>query len=150
MFEIRLATKEDMDDILAMGVDMYNESPYATVKPPNLTSFRSYAEELIDNHYFLLALKNGEVIGMAASYIAALPMNADILLASEVLFYVAPEARGSSAAMRLAMALEDAVKAGDEVDAYTFSAMSSSPPVVDKLFRRLGYKPVETAYIREA
>jgi N-acetylglutamate synthase-like GNAT family acetyltransferase len=150
MLDIRLATLEDMDDILAMGVEMYEESPYAAIRPVDLDSFRRYAEDLIANHYFLVALKNGEAVGMAASYIATLPIHCDIMVAAEVVFYVRPAFRGSSAAVRLAMELEDVVRKAEDVDVYTFSAMASSPPVVDKLFRRMGYKPIETAYIKEA
>jgi GNAT superfamily N-acetyltransferase len=150
VLNVRAATTEDMDDIVAMGLDMYEESPYADLKAASEDSFRLYAADLIAHHYFLLALKNDEVIGMAASYIAPLPVNMDILVASEVVFYVKPEHRGTSAAVRLAIALEDAVRQQEDVDVYTFSAMTSSPPVVDKLFRRLGYQPIETAYIKEA
>lgn len=148
MFDIRQATKEDLPDIMEMGEKFYNESPYAALKPFNYKGMEAYAIQLINDHHFLIALKNEEAVGMAAAYMAFLPINPDLFVSSEVVFWVNPEHRGSSLAIRLMGALEKAV-GEEEPDACFMSAMSSSPAVTDKLYKKMGYEPTETAYMRK-
>lgn len=149
MFEIRQATQADVAGIVKMGAAFYEESPYASVKPYNLAGAEEFAKDLVDNHYYLVALKNGEYVGMAAAMISLVPINPDILAASEVVFWVAPAHRGTSVAIRLAQALEEAILNSEDVDVLVMSKLASSPAVVDKLYRKMGYRPTETAYMRE-
>lgn len=149
MCNIRIATQDDLDAIMEMGEKFYNESPYAEVKPFNYKGMEDYAKELIDNHYMLLAEKEDGAVGMAASYITNMPINPDIFVATEVVFWVDPEYRGTSVAIRLMLALEDAVNT-EEPDVKFMSALSTSPPVTERLYNKLGYHRVETAYMKGA
>jgi GNAT superfamily N-acetyltransferase len=149
MFDIRPATEDDLDVVMDMGEKFYNESPYSDVKPFNYKGMRAYALQLIEDHHLLIALKNGEAVGMAASYMAFLPINPDIFVSSEVVFWVEPEHRGSSLAIRLMGELEKAVGV-EEPDVMFMSSLSTSPPVTDKLYKKMGYIPTETAYMRNS
>lgn len=148
MFDIRRATEDDIPCIMEMGEKFYNESPYAALKPFNYKGMEAYAKMLVKDHFFLIALKNEEPVGMAASYMAFLPINPDLFVSSEVVFWVSPECRGSSLAIRLMGALEATIEEV-EPDVSFMSAMSSSPAVTDKLYKKMGYFPTETAYMRK-
>jgi ribosomal protein S18 acetylase RimI-like enzyme len=149
MCNIRMATLEDLPSIMEMGEKFYAESPYSQIKPFNYDGMAVYAKSLIEDHYMLLATKDEEPVGMAASYMTPLPINPDIYIATEVVFWVDPEYRGTSIAIRLMLALEDAVDT-EAPDAKFMSSLSTSPPVTHKLYKKLGYDVVETAYMKGA
>lgn len=101
--KIRFATQQDIPAILALGSQMAAESRFRCY-PLNPAKMADTARAMIQHPAratILLAERtDGEIVGMLAGYIVDL-FFADVLSAQDRVFFVKPEARGSSAAMKL-------------------------------------------------
>lgn len=103
MLEVRRMVTSDVDDVeRLLGRRMRNETAYRSVDY-NIDKARAY---LRNCHFGAIALLNNEPIGMFTGCVTPYFFGND-LIASEELWYVVPEHRSSSAALRLLRMFED-------------------------------------------
>src|SRR5688500_2460239 len=103
---IRFATSQDIPAILALGEVMVAASRFRA-HGLNREKTAKVLEAMVGQpaHATILLATNsaGEVVGMLAGYISDF-FFCDVLVAQDRFFFVRPEARGSSAAMKLLQA----------------------------------------------
>lgn len=104
--KIHLSELTDIDDIMALGARMHQESRFR-IYPAHVDKSRASIEKLINNPLVgcvLLARNHaGIAVGMLAGYVVDYFFS-DALVAQDSYFFVAPEYRGSSAALKLLIA----------------------------------------------
>lgn len=137
--EIRKATIDDLPELIRLGRAMHEESPrfrdwaFADEKAAAL------AQNIVGGAGLaLVAVKDGEVIGMLASVVAEhffsyAPYAADLVV------YVTPAHRGSSACYRMVRQWDQACS---EVVVESVLGISTdvAPERTRKLYEKLGYK----------
>ena len=87
-----------------------------------------------------------EPAGFIAGMVAPHWMNPDVQVLTELLWWVAPDYRGSSAAARLLRSFVDYGKANAE---WTLCTIGKETPVNPRSFERLGLAPIEATYLLE-
>lgn len=148
-YNLRLATEQDIDVLLELGKAFYEESPFPAYAEWDEDSASLHIFHVIDSGVIILAEKaeTSEIVGMVGLLCTPWPYNGNKMLATEVAFYIRPENRGTN----LAVAMKECAEAAAELEGCSMMSLmtlSSSPPVVDKMYRRAGFQPTETAYLK--
>ena len=139
----REATKADIQKIVDMGARFIGETGYKTQIPQNPVKMRCLVEQLIDaeNGLLLVHERNGAVDGMIGVMAFEHPMSGE-MVASEMFWWVEPEARGSGVKLlRLA-------EAWAHTRGATKMMMIAPTDKVGEFYERVGYERVETTYQR--
>jgi GNAT superfamily N-acetyltransferase len=141
---IRLATPDDIGQIAVLGERFISESHYHRLIGINSDALRSVAEMLIREDHGLLLVDEfyGELAGMIGCIATIHPTSWEPV-ASELFWYVPPEARGGG--IKLLFAAE---KWAREFGCAR-CIMVSPNERVGALYERLGYELLETQYIKE-
>jgi N-acetylglutamate synthase-like GNAT family acetyltransferase len=144
---IRDADKSDIPFIVAEGIKFLKHHPCKFEQSLDIDHLNALAENLITNHTLLVAEQEGQLVGMIAGILVPNIYNKDYIGLQEMFWWVVEEARTSSAAIRLYGAFEERAK-DLEVD---FISMVSTvyTPTLENYYKKQGYKPVETSYIKE-
>lgn len=104
--KVRFATLEDIPLILDMGEAMVAESrfqPYGLNREKTASVLVSMIGQPKHSTILLAERGDGETVGMLAGYVVDF-FFCDALIAQDRFFFVKPEARGSSAAVKLLLA----------------------------------------------
>ena len=110
----------------------------------------SYSETLLgtlmrDQYLSVATLDDGTPVGLIAGALVAHPYNPELLIVSELWWWVTPEARGSRAGMML---LADLERWADAHDAPLSLTMETNTALNDRHLTKRGYVPVERQFIR--
>ena len=137
---MRLATIDDMDEILRMGksfADALNE-------PSDIDSIEDTAINLIDDDIGVLLI---EEHAMAGALVVPNFFDMNRLIATELFWWVDKEARGNGAGKRLLNGLESWArsKGAERLSMIAMDSLSD----VGKLYERAGYCKFETSYLRK-
>ena len=76
-------------------------------------------------------------------------LNPEILVVQELGWWVEPEYRGTTFAVRMLRAFEKEAKALGAEKVFMLSLEALSPDVLDKMYNKLGYMKLENIYIKE-
>lgn len=139
---IRRALPEDMDRLIEMGQRFVAETEYAGLikaDPERITETVMRIATNPDGAIFVSG--NGSVTGMIAMLIYEHPFSGE-RMASEMAWWVEPEARGSG--VKLLRAAEEWARERGAVAVQ----MVAPTERVGALYSRLGYKAFETSYQR--
>lgn len=139
---IREATTADVDALVAMG-ERFLGSVYARKIHANADALRALSVGLLasPDAVIYVAELAGAVVGMMGLMRYTHPMSGE-LTASEVMWWVDPERRGSG--VRLFRVGEAwATQSG-----VTVIQMIAPSPEVERFYERVGYEPVERTYQR--
>jgi GNAT superfamily N-acetyltransferase len=145
---IRVATKDDLPDLLSLCRSFYNSSEWARDTAfeedaafPNLWGL------VVGPQSTIIVIEDaGKVVGACAVQIAPMPWTFD-LVATEVFWYVLPEARRTPASLELFVAAETwARDHGAKV--MLMGALVTSPPKVRMMYENAGYRESQTAFIK--
>lgn len=137
-----------MPDLLAMAQEFYPVSGYDRLAPFCEDATRVLIGMLMGHGILLVAEDVGRrVVGMVGLMIGPGLCNHTIRMAHEVVWWVKPEARRTSAAVALLRAVEPAARAQGCV-AVQMIHLTNSPPQAALLYRRMGYALTETAYTK--
>jgi GNAT superfamily N-acetyltransferase len=143
---IRHATEADLDQIVAMGLEflatVYGQKLPAPPDPARLKATATWLLEDATTRALLVVERHGQLAGMFGIHVHEHPMLAQ-RIASELFWWVNADRRGKFDGMRLlAAAREWAMAAGA-------SALHMVAPDygIERLYERLGYHKVESAYI---
>jgi len=141
---IRVANRSDVLAIVRMGLRFAGGeyAPWIEATPEALASF---AERLIgsDDATIFLAESDGAVMGMLAVMVYPHPMSG-ARVASELCWWIEPEARGGRTALRLVRAAEQWAV---DHDARVLQMIAPTARV-GEFYEALGYGRVETTYQR--
>lgn len=146
--EIRKATLADVPVIVAMSARFYPTTHYADWCEMDEASVAELASMLINDHVFLVAEADGRLIGMVGVFVAPFLFNRNRNFASEVVWWVAPEARGGRAAYALLSAIEEPCREFG-ADRIQMVHMPNSPPQAAALYERAGYSRSEISYTKD-
>lgn len=142
---IRPATSADRTAVLLMTVRFISDTSYAALVTPNVAAIGALFDYLAPlGGVFVAVHPMAGVVGMFVAVVQPHLLSGE-LAGNEVAWWVNPEHRGSTAAMRLLNAGERwAVAQG----ARTFALVAPADSQVGRLYERRGYHPVETAWQR--
>ncbi len=140
MANIREATEADFPAMLAMGENMHNESPRYRVHNFSLSKSIGMLRSMEENQacLMLIAEDDGKPVGMLLGYMSEHTF-CDGLTANELVVYVTPEARGSSAATRLIRRLEEWGKARGVSEVVLGISTEVDADRTAQFYQRLGY-----------
>ena len=107
--KIRMATPDDAEKILAVYAPYILETGITfEYEVPTVEAFRGRIENVLKKHPYLVAERNGEIIGY--SYANPLGERAAFSRAAETVLYVKKDARGEKIGSRLYGTLEEILK----------------------------------------
>lgn len=144
---IRQATKADTDQIVKLSLAFYPTTDYVKFAPVNEDSIRTLTDALIENGVVLVAVLEDEIVGVVGLVLTPFPFNQDIIGAYEIVFYVTPEAQGMGVGQELLAAVDPVCR---EAGATLIQMvhLNTSPPLVAKLYEKLGYRYSESCYTK--
>lgn len=145
MAKVRYARYEDIPALVRLGRAMHAESPryrdcnFDERKIENEARFAIEGGGLLgEPRVLFVAEHNGELVGMFAGYLTHHWFGNDAI-ASDQVFYVAPEHRGSFAAVRLLDAFEAWAVASGAKEIGPWISTEVAPEAVARFFERKGY-----------
>lgn len=162
MYNYRLATPDDLETLLRMGEQFHREQiePILDI-PYDFDSATMAAFDMMDNGVLVVAVVDpdgtalgdeefgkGPVVGMLGVSSFPYRFNQAYRIAKEEMFWIDPEHRGQRLAAEL-VAVTGIGAGADGVDYSAMVALESSPSHVAGLYKALGYRPLETTYIRK-
>jgi N-acetylglutamate synthase-like GNAT family acetyltransferase len=134
---IRRATADDVPALVAMGARFLAEGPYAATRPTSADALEAFVAHMVSHAYVVRSDH-----GMLAGHAFAHPITGEPT-ASEVAWWVEPEARGGLAALRLLTHFE-AWAADHGVRAVQMIAPAGTR--LGRLYARYGYRELETTW----
>jgi len=147
---IRKATFLDITDIIKLVYSFYEES----LKEYNMSfdevTLRGTTYNLIKNGVSLVNEEHGRITGVIMGVISPSIFDKNELLAQEIIWYVDKESRKSRAGLAL---IKEYVGICKELGASKIIMVymnNLNGEVMDNLYRRKNYKPMEMQYIKEA
>lgn len=144
---IRYGTTEDLEAILDMAECFWATTDYD--EPFVRDHVRLTAAHCIDTDFMsVLDLGNGPV-GFACGVASPLLANPNVFIGVEVAFWVDPEHRKGSQAVRLMKHLEKAAKHNGVKYWHMVSMECSAPEVSTAIYKSLGYVKTETSHKKE-
>ena len=143
--DVRRATLDDVPWLLAELRAFAAHYPITTV---SLFGSDAHAEgmllALIGGQFVAIATRNGERLGLIAGGVAPHPYNPDLLVASELWWWVSPAHRGTTAGYRLLASFHEwARQQGADLATMTLASNSQVRPGA---LERLGYRETERAF----
>ena len=103
--------------------------------------------EMIANHVLLIAERGAERLGFVGGVLAPQLFNREIYCLQETFWWVTPEARGTSAGLRLLDAFNEA---GEKVGVdWIWFSLQHNTPCKDKALIKRGFRLQERMYLRE-
>lgn len=144
---IRHATIDDMPALLDMGEKFYETTHYAASKPYCRETVAGLVKLMLDG-VLLIAERDGAPVGMVGLVVVPWLFNAAMLTATEVVWWVDPEAQKAGIGKALLEAIEPACR---ERGASTIVMMhlAESPPAASILYQRYGYRWTEMSFAKE-
>lgn len=141
---IRRATHADIPRLVAMG-ERFIGDVYPAALTFNGDALAALSKQLIDGVgvVFVAEHANGDVLGMIALIAVAHPMSGE-MVATELVWWIDPEARGGRAALALLAEAEEWAK----LQGATRLQMIAPNDKVCRFYERLGFEKVEVAYMR--
>ena len=144
---IREATKEDYPAIEKHAKRFWEETVYHKEGIPYEDgSAIMYMDVAYQQGLLFVSEVDGEVVGFTAGATAPLLGSKSTYSGSEIAWWVDPEHRKSREGLELLKALEEGAKELGCSYWNMVSMQSSMPEQIEKVYKRMGYKHVETAY----
>lgn len=153
--EIREATMDDVDAIVEMAQRFYPESPYphfygdmpvSQAAGLVIVTLQGMTEYGIKPGVMLVADDNGKLAGMVCMHIDAATFTPAVI-ASEIVWWVEPEYRSGTTAVRILKAAEAAAKERGAT-VVRMAALSTSPEQAGQIYERLGFVQTEVYYTK--
>ena len=145
---VRKATLADVPVIVAMSARFYPTTHYADWCEMDEASVAGLATGLIENDVFFVAERDGELVGMIGLMIAPFLFNQNRKFAVEIVWWVAPDARGSRVASQLLAVVEQPCRDAG-ADRVQMVHMPNSPPQAAALYRHAGYAESEISFTKD-
>ena len=140
---VREATTADLGRIVDMGVRFGQDASYRGrihISPGSVAQFAQRLMASPDGAVYV-AERAGVVVGMIALTVFEHPMSGERIVV-ELAWWVEPEARGCG------LKLLQQAETWGRAQGATRLQMIAPTPVVERLYQRLGFEPVERTYQR--
>lgn len=143
---IRLATEEDIFDILVLAREFSKEAPvtHKWDREKTETFIRSSIDSPLSTLFVLE--DSGEIVGALVGLIHQMYMS-QTTLATELGWFVSRDYRGRKGSLMLMKSFEKWAK--DQGADYVVMGDISKINVLEKLYTKFGYKRSETVYMKE-
>ena len=149
-YTIRDANHSDILDITIAAKLFSKETNHPALNTINPNKVATSLQQLIDSESGIVKVVcfNAEIVGAIAGVVTELPIN-DFIVSQELMLWLDPSHRNGKTAPKLIDAyVEWATKLGCD-----YARLSALDVILDGkagiLFKRKGFKPIETAYIKE-
>lgn len=143
---IRKATKDDLLGILVIAKEFSAEAP--KTHKWNLNKTTNFLLGALDNSNMEIFVceKDEQIAGAIVCLITEMYMS-NIIVASDLAWFVSKEIRGTKAALRLLKTFEDwgRSKGADYLGMADIEGLNN----LSKLYTKLGYSVTETTYLKE-
>lgn len=149
-YQIRDAIPEDVFDLTLSVKQFCKEVPHPAWKKTDGNRIKDVITGLIEHTdgFVKVASYEGEIVGAIIGVISSVPIN-DFRVAQEIMFWFDPEHRNGKASHKL---IDDYVAWSKEKKC-SFARLSTLDELlgsrVGVLFKRKGFTPIETAYVKE-
>ena len=144
---IRDAVVEDIPFIIEEGIKFLQHHPARIEREVDIDHLHALAELIIREHVLLIAEQNGIRCGMIAGLIVPNVFNRNYIGLQEMLWWVVEDKRNTTVAFKLYKAFEERAKEL-EVDFISMVTTAYTPPL-EKYYKKQGFKPVESSFIKE-
>jgi GNAT superfamily N-acetyltransferase len=151
MTEIRHATPDDIEQLVEMGEQFFEESPFRSISTWDAGSFQLTVMSLLSGSTqggLLVAEDGGKLAGMAAYVIFPLYFNLQTKLAQEVFWFCKPAHRRGLGGALLSELEQDALKNGAQVF-ISANLAGERDEAFTRLYQRRGYAPTENVFMRK-
>lgn len=150
MYSIKIATKEDIPEVVKLAKLFKEESPYKDylLEESKLTTILFSLLEDPSKHIVLLSTYNSTTIGMVVGTSAEFLFSTD-KHATELAWYVYPEYRKSTVGKDLQEAFVYWAKKVGCKYLHMVLLEDHNAPKMKKLYKKLGFKLIEQAWIKE-
>lgn len=142
---IRLATLEDMPQLIRMGEAFFNASGYASITSFNEADTSLLLEKLINEGWLLTDGKSA----MLGFVVFPMFMNCSTVISQELFWWVDEAARGSGIGVDILKKAEDLSKECGASVMVMLSLDELNGDRVSKLYNKLGYKKREQSHMRK-
>lgn len=148
--KVRTFTEADIEPMITMGGVMHRESVYHWL-PYEPQALRNLGRAALDNPNeigaFVAETSTGELAGQMLVCRQRYFFNS-VLHCVDIVFYVLPQFRGTSAAVRLMLAAETWAKFNECVELRFGESAQINPDLVDRLFKKREFSPRGTLYTK--
>lgn len=144
---VRPATREDIPRIVDMALRFYPTTHYAKIADVTKESAAGLAIIAMESGVMLVAEKDGAVIGMACLVVGPFEFNVSVTMATELAWWIEPEHRGSTLALRMMEAIHAAARERG-ASVVRMATMANSPPQAAAMYERLGYVHSDSHYMK--
>ena len=149
-YTIRNATEHDVLDIVLAVKQFCKEVPHPAWGKFDSNRVNDLVTQLVQAHegFVQIALADDEIVGALIGVVSGIPINS-LVFAQELMFWLDPNHRNGKTAPKLI----DAYVQWAETMGCNFIRLSELDNILDGkagvLFKRKGFIPVETAYVKE-
>lgn len=144
---IRYANEGDREAILAMGRRFYATIPLSQHFDASDESLDYLVSVMMNDGVLIVGEDANGVCGVVGLAIHPFVFNSAKKVASEVLWWVNPEAQGSGIGKQLLEAVEPACKI-EGADMIQMVHLKDSPPQAKALYERMGYAYTESSFAK--
>jgi GNAT superfamily N-acetyltransferase len=150
MVVVRKAVVEDMPAYMDLAAAFVASTPVSSIIPFDRGSTEDFVVGALDNPdmLVLVAEKEGTVVGITAALAYPMYFNPSKLVAQELWWYLAPDARGGPAAKLLFQTIEKWAKTKGAEAMFMIALADERVDAVAKVYKRNGYTPVERTYAK--
>lgn len=141
---IRLATKEDIQEMLRMGESFFDASGYGDLTTFNKEDTEALLIKLIDEGW-LLTDGESTLLGFV---VFPMFMNNNTVVAQELFWWVDESARKTGIGIEILQKAEELAKEHGATAMMMLSIKELNGDSVNKLYERLGYSKREQTYMR--
>ena len=152
MGEIRLrgARKMEAETIYEFGKQFYRRTKYAKAGIEyDYDTVTDFIRWIIDEGVALLALDGKEIVGILLIPVTPFPMNANVLIATEWVFYTDPDRQQEGIGRKMLQQAEYMLKLMG-VKLFNMVSLSNvTPGVANQLYRDEGFTLAETTFMKD-
>lgn len=144
---VRLAEVEDIPTLVAMGKKFHAITDYQFI-PYDEATAENLMLTAIDHGLCAVCCKEGKIIGMLVGMKAPCILNQNIMIGTELAWWIEPEYRGSSAAIRLLDFIEQQAKNMGLAFWSMMCLETSKPDGLESLYLKRSYVKAERTFVR--
>ena len=145
---VRKAERYDLPGVLEMIEDFQDEGLEEYALGHTVDSSKAAATMFIQHQIGVVAIKDDKVIGCLGGFITPFYLNEKAIVFQEILWYVRKSERRTGAGIKMLYKVMEVAKdqgATHIVMAHTGTVLSEK---ISRIYERLGFKVLETQYIR--
>lgn len=148
---VRRATLEDLPAYLPMGQAFHDASPMHQVIPFDPEGFSQFYKSALENPHagMWITEVDGRPVGIAGALAYPMYFSPSHLVAQELWWWLAPEARGHGAGQAMYDAIEAWANEQDVSALFMIALEDERAPQMEKLYARKGFRPMERTFFKE-